>query len=462
MSLRSVLLASLVAAAAARVPAAEPPAAPPAQAPAPASGALTLREALLAASEEGDAVLASRLEAAAAYERSEAAAAERLWPRIELSEQYARTDDPGITTTYRAEQNRDLRLGRFEAENWRTRGEASYVVFDGGALAGRHEAALAGFSAAMRSGESVRSRAVAAAGGSFLAALYAERQLAVAREEAARMDSRLAVARTQEAGGRSTRADVLLAEYRLERAKREVLTAANAVESARERLGRLLGRDGRVREQLTDGPEDPLAGAAALASADAAEQSALAASPDLSLARAEQSAREAELDARRATRWPRLEAQAATYWDDDDAGRLHANERSYLVGAVLTWTAFDGGVRRARILEARHLAEAAAVRSRDAERRTRIESREAARDLEEARADESVAARKRAADQAAFDQAEKSHSAGRSTFAELLRAQTDLADSRLAELRASHGRRRAELRLLEVTGYWASWQGGGK
>jgi outer membrane protein TolC len=174
--------------------------------------------------------------------------------------------------------------------------------------------------------------------------------------------------------------------------------------------------------------------------------------------RAELAAREAEFDAQRATRWPRIEASAATYWDDDSFGRLNENERSYLVGVGLTWTAFDGGLRRARIMEARHRAEAAEVRAREAERLSRAESREAARALAETRAGAAVAAKKLSADEAVFKQTEKAHAAGRASFIELLGSQSDLADSRLAELQAGFDVRRAELRLLETAGFWAAWR----
>ena len=412
------------------------------------AGTLTLREALAMAAVDGDAVIAARLEAAAA---------DRFWPKAELYTDYSRSDDPAVTTNFRVQQNKLMKLGRFEAENHRTRAGLSYVVFDGGESAGRQRSALAGFSAAMRGSESVRSRAVVAAGNAFLAAVYSERQLAVARAEVGRMESRLDNVRVREKAGRATAADVLQAEYRLERARRDALVAGNAATTYRETLGRLLGRDGRIGEQLAEGPDSPLAGADLPSGPESAEQYALAASPELARARAELAGREAELDERRATRWPRIEAQASTYWDDDSFGRLDDNRRSYLFGVGLTWTAFDGGLRRARILEARHLAEAAEVREREAERLARTGAREAARALEEARAGAAVAARKVAADEAAFQQTEKAHDAGRATFTELLAAQTEVADSRLAEIQAGFDARRAELRLLEATGFWASW-----
>jgi outer membrane protein TolC len=454
-AMRAVALAAVLFASAAAAPSGEPAK----EAPANAAGTLTLREALSRAGEDGDAVLAARLEAWAAAERVQAAEAERYWPRLDLIEQYVRSDDPGVITNYRAEQNKDMKLGRFDVEDYRTKAELSYVIFDGGQRAGWHRAAQAGFWAAMRNRESVRSRAIVAAGDAFLTAVYAERQRTVAREEVGRMEARLEMARSREKAGRDTAADVLLAEYRLERAKRNALAAGNSADGARERLGRLLGRSAGVSEQLAEDPEDPLSGAAALASAEAAERSALGASPELAQARAELAEREASLDAQRATRWPRLEVSASAYWDDENAGRLDDNERSYLLGAGLTWTAFDGGARRGRIAEARNRAEAAQVRARDAERRTRVESREAARACQEARAGAAVAAKKLAADQEVFNQTEKAHAAGRASFAELLKAQSDLADSRLAELQASFDRRRAELRLLEATGYWVTWQG---
>lgn len=418
---------------------------------------LTLRAACQEAAESNNEASAARLEAAADYERQEQAAA-RYWPRLELSETYRRTNDPSIRPNILLNENMLPDTRRVTAESYRSQAELTYTLFDGGARGAAVRAAQSESSASMRSSEAVRSRVLAAVADSFLAALYAEEELRVGRAEAARMEKRLVLAQTQKAQGRGLEEDVLLAEYHLERARRQVLAAGNASENARELLGRLLGRKGKVAGPLAEGTANPLALPAEAAAEEAAEAAALRDSPELARSLQERSARQAALSRERAAWWPRLDASVSYYCDDNSPAGLDSNKDSYLLGVQMSWPLFDGGLRRARIAEARSRSVASDYRAREAEQQAPERARRLARALAEAGRDSAVARRKLAADEAVCKRVEKSWDAGRAAFGELLKAQSDLADSQLAEIGARLAERRAAARLLEATGFWANWQ----
>ncbi len=416
------------------------------------TGVLTLGEAVAEAERNNGTARAGRLEAQAALEREKQARAE-FWPKLGLSTGSTHTDRPDVSLGLLADQNEPLAgfADRPDADNYRTEVGLDYVLYDGGRRS--HRASAAGHVALARGhrSDADRARTLTRVVEAFYAALCANYQVEISEKEVTRMEERLALAEKLKAAGRATDADVSTAEYHLEDTKRLLLNARHSARDAREVLGILLGRSGPVRDRLDEEGANPLERAGALLSGSA-EAAAAKLSPRLAALREEAAARDASARASRAAWIPTVSVSARYGYDSDDV--FDSDRDSYVVGLVVSWNAFDGGAREARIRETGDLRRASAARLEEGEKEVRRAVRAAVRWCAEADATDRTAKKKVASYLARYQEKAKGHEAGRVSFDDLLEAQSELAQARLEGARAYCEARSARARLIEAAGSW--------
>ncbi len=432
---------------------------------------LTLKEACREAASANPGLSASRLTAAAAYARRKGVMA-RFWPQVTVAQEYTKTDNPGMRSTILSDRNesgfptfadimldpdKPLLTERKDIENHRTQVQATWLIYDGGERSNQLRAAGREHAARRHDVKTVRGRLLSAVATAFLGALGADEEMSVAAAEVKRMDKRLAVAKKRKKHGRALETDVQAAEYHLASARHELLAARNALRDFRETLARLLGRKQAVTEKLTEGSDNVLARAGKLTDPRTAATVALKRSPELASALSQAAASRFRNKARNAAWHPRIEAHARYFFDGEDALDHASDQDSYVLGATLSWKLFDGGMRRARKLEARQLEAAADARAQDVARRVQLEAHARTRALNLALSAVEVAEKKLKLEGSEYKQAEAAHSGGRATFPELLEAQSELANARLSLVRSRHDARTAAARMLESLGVWAQW-----
>lgn len=256
----------------------------------------------------------------------------------------------------------------------------------------------------------------------YYGALRARAALATADEAAglAREVERLA----REAVARETAlaGDLLDARARLARAEADVATSQEALASSKELLNALLARDLDTAFGLADVPEPE------------------ADEPDLAASR--KAAREDRPSVRRArlgASVAALEARiaAADLLPDVSLSVSYVAPRGMefvprsiaTAGLAFSWEVFDGGRRLRELAGKRKAAEQASLRAREAEELAAVEVARDARRLAETRR---LAAAARLAREAAAERlrvAKNRYGAGAALLADLLRAQTTLADA---------------------------------
>jgi outer membrane protein len=173
-----------------------------------------------------------------------------------------------------------------------------------------------------------------------------------------------------------------------------------------------------------------------------------AARPEIEVARRASLAAEAGSRAERAALGPEL-AGTARY--DRNASDLGSGEGSYFAGLSIRWAAFDRG-RAARIEAAQSRSAAATAQTRAAESQARLEVEQAYRDLQVA--DHSLAALGDAV--AAAEEARRinvdRYASGLLPLTDLLDAETDLLQARLAEISGRYEAVVGRVRLQRAAG----------
>jgi len=418
---------------------------------------LSLAQACKEASCGNREVLIARLQADAATQRRHQARA-AYWPRVALSEQYLRSDDPSVAANSRLAQNKALPRGRPSVPDWRSQVEVDYLLFDFGERSGLARAAGHEQQALQHERERIRSRVLATAAEVFFLAQHSEEEIRILDDEAKRMEQRVQLAENLVKAGRGLESDILAAQYHLERVRRDQLAATLASRNARERLAYLLGRATPcVGAPLLTDEDSFQAACAPYATPGAAAAAALAASAEILGQQATVQAQQASLASRQAALWPRLSCVGRVYQNTDDFADDEGEQESYLLGLNLSWDIFDGGRRLARVREARETLASQELKLTEVEKRVVLHAGEDWRAWQEAKSDLAVARKRRDYHQARFQETERAHEQGRASFHDLLEAQSDLAASGLAEVRTRLQAKRTAARLLDAVGGWDAW-----
>ncbi len=323
------------------------------QAPAPPPlGALTVDRAIaeaLAASPQLE-QMASRV--AAAKEQVKLAEA-AFYPRVILSNEYTRTDNPVYAMMAIINQRRLDPSTNFnnpgEQSNLSTQLQAQWSVFDGGQSYYNRQAASSHELGAKAALAAERNQLVAAVSQVYYQWLQARTFIAVAEQalDSARTNEQSAQARV--AAQVSLESDLLRLQAARAEAEGQLLWAQSSASKLQAALERLLVRHlGPQEIPTTDRNPDQ----AAIASADPniLVAQALEQRPEVEAAAAMIAAAADQVQAAKGAFLPSVLVHGQLQWDSED---LRDRQDSWLVGVSVPWPLFEGGANHARLRQAR-------------------------------------------------------------------------------------------------------------
>jgi HAE1 family hydrophobic/amphiphilic exporter-1 len=223
------------------------------------------------------------------------------------------------------------------------------VIFTWGQVSAAIRAAEVGLATAEDQLRLFRQAALRDVSAAFYDILLAREAHDIAEDNLRQKERHLDEAQRRFAAGLATDYDVLAAQVALANARPEAIRAANALNITRERLGFLLGVDGRWLEV-----EGTLAcDLQASPSYDATFKTALTRRPEMDdLAHRREIAKEV-VTVYRAGNKPRLDAQVQYGWADLESGRSREEGMSGLAGIFITWPLFDGLRTQGRVAQAK-------------------------------------------------------------------------------------------------------------
>jgi outer membrane protein TolC len=250
----------------------------------------------------------------------------------------------------------------------------------------------------------------------------------------ATVQAQLRDVRARHQQGSALRADVLAIEVQEAQARERRIRAGNAEALAESALRRLLDMDADGSLALSGEEWAPAELPGKFAEG---LKMALRTRPELrSAARDVAAAQDGTMLARRQS-WPRLDL-AGRYWYDDEGLNFAADRDNWTVGATLTWTAFDGGLRRSgRRSAAAVLAEIEAMRQSTA-RTIELEVRRAYLNLDEARARCEVAAANVARAEESLDLVRSLFENGSATVTRYLQSEEARTAARYRDIRSRY------------------------
>lgn len=418
-----------------------------------ASTPLTLQEAIRTGLARNPVVAAGRAEADASDADLDAARAAR-WPILFAEAGWHRTDNPVLAFGDKLTAA-EFTAADFAIDSLNHPDPTNHVVAALGAnvplfTSGRMRAEV---EAAGETSLATRARVRAAESDlvlriteGFYAVSLASAAVRVAEGSLQNATSHERVAETRFGNGAVLKSDFLRARaHRLAR-QCDVERRKSELDQAKERLRALLGLT--ESEPLQIAPDEWPAPSEGPGDLREWLDGVAAARPEIEVARRTSLAAEADSRSARAALGPEL-AGTARY--DRNASALGSGEGSYFAGLSIRWTAFDRG-RAARMEAARSRTAAAAARTRAAESQARLEVEQAYHDLEVA--DHALAALGEAA--AAAEEARRisadRYASGLLSLTELLDAEADLLEARLAEISGRYEAVVGRARLQRATG----------
>lgn len=381
----------------------------------------------------------------AAASAAVAAAQAASWPALSLGYHVLASDQPSLAFAWLLDQERVALGPGFDPtpgtiENWRKEVRLDWSPYEPG-RAQRAEAAQAEERASDFELEAAGRGLLHAATETWIALALARSAAEVAHESVAVVEAALRETEQRQIAGAALRADVLRLGARVAAARDAAAQADHAVRVVAASLDALLARPGGA--PIEPPADEPLAIAPALPEdLEPLRELALRERRDLRALEQQALAAEAEADAARAQRGPRLDAFASFALDGPDPA-FDLELGSSTVGLELRWPFSAATAPRARAAAAR----ARAVQAQAQSLRLRI-AREVAQSFSAHLAARESAAHALAAEAAAEEGLRlvlEAHRAGAATVTDLLAAEQAARDARLRSLAA-----RAEILLTRV------------
>ena len=328
------------------------------------------------------AALKNNPSAAAAAWRVEAARAmitqaeSAFLPRLSLTGNYARTDNPPQAFMMSLNQRKlDMRDPAFDpnnpddTDNFRFSLGAKYRLFDGGRNFLGVDMAKLGASAGEAQLSMVRNELIHQVTRAYYRVLQAQAMVEVRKASVDSLERNLGVAQELFKAGTVVETDVLNLKVQLAQAREELIRAENAVQLALAGLNNAVGADMAPDGGLKAPPRCPPAPLPDKLDLTPVEQR-----PELAAARQMTKVRQRELT--KAWRgWSPVVSAFGSY--DWDSGDLSEYEGSYFVGVQAEWEFFSGFQRSGEIAQAKAKWRAAAQEEQKALSDLRLDLRQA-------------------------------------------------------------------------------------
>ena len=288
---------------------------------------------------------------------------------------------------------------------------------------------------------------------SFYQLARARGALAVATEAERTANAQLAQVEAGVRAGYLTESDQLDAQARVAATGRALASARAGVEIADAALRTMLGAE----EGPVFGIAEPVLNSddASLEAADALIARGQKQRPEFAVLQSAVAAQSAAIDANAASAYPHLALVAGANYANPNRYVIPPRERfdpSWHVGAAITWSPNDALVSSHTVTSLQAQADATQAQLDELRRGLQLEVRRTLAQLRAARESFSSAEASRVAAEAAYKSRFAQHSAGHSTSADLLLAETQLDQARLAVLDAAIELRLARTNLAYATG----------
>ncbi len=425
-----------------------------AMAPRPANGSepLSLGEALDLALREHPLLSASRQEVQAAQAQVREAFG-ALYPKIEFSEIYSRSNQPvsafGTLLNQSNFTTSDFAVDRLNdpdsRDNFKTQIRMVQPVFNGNREALGIRRAFIEQEMAEQNSSHTRQNVIFSVTEAFYGLILAEARLGLAREALQIAETNLKQVRTRYEQGLAVKSDLLGAEVNRADVDEQAIRAANEAGLARLALGHAIGIDDPVDAigELTREPDG-------LPDLDHLKQVALERRPDYKALRSSARRADTDLDLARAPFLPNLNLQAS--YELNHRNFAGDGSDSYTVLALLSINLFNGMSDRARV--ARAHAERQRLASLVTERRRAIELEVNEAYLQTREAIERIRVREETVAQAGENLRiiRNRYQTGISTILELLTAEHLLAKAKTSRIQSLYDYRVARARLQLSTG----------
>ncbi|MGM0575206.1 MAG: efflux RND transporter permease subunit [Myxococcota bacterium] len=416
---------------------------------------LDLETAQRMAREHSHALEAREAEIGAAESR-ERQARGRLLPRVDVEGRYSRLKhvEPG-TLPVPSPEDQDtppVRFGEAIDQTWSARATVTQPLFRGMSLLRSRDAANLGVSLARTSRQAERDDLRLRVTESYFGLVRASRLQEVARRSVDLLEAHFERVKALRRAGRATALEASRARSRLAEARGRLETARGGTHVAEVRLAVLLGVEAGASIVPVDGPEvirRPSSDAPSLTEEALRERSALRS------ARTAARLGERRAEAAEGALWPSVLMRAGyTVANPNDRyvpPRTETHD-SWDVSLVLSWTAWDWGVRRHEVRAAEREAAAAKSRAAALEDATRVEVARSLTELRTARSRLEAALEGAEAAEEAHAAAARLFEAGRLPGTEVLESEVDLTRARASVVEAQIEERLALARLRRLLG----------
>ncbi len=420
---------------------------------------LSLDEAIAEALEGNASLAVARAETDLAGAEARAAAAP-LWPRIDLSSGWTRSNDPVFAFGTKLRQGifteADLALDALNApdaiDDWSTGASLQWKLISPRAWAGRSAAARAAEAADWKELRTREATVLMTEAHYYEAQRAAAQHAAAARAEEAARSARDVFAR-REAEGMLTRAEVLQAEAELQGAIAARIDAERREADALRRLAVHLGWSPETRPLLTDSLDLAEVDVRAEEESAGAGRAAVAFDPAMraDLQALDRAREAAGANATRARLGYLPELEGFGGWSMHGGDAFAKDGDNWVAGLALRWNVFSGFGRSADAKRADAGRAIAEARYDEALRSARAEVEEARTAVVAARRAAAAAVVGDSAASLGRDLMKRRFEEGLATATDLLAAEARAAQARSRAIDAVAGQRLAEARLRFVT-----------
>jgi len=387
---------------------------------------LTLPEAVRIALEKNPTAQAADAYAQAVKEGIAEAKAARA-PQVDFSEGFLRGNNPvfvfGTLLSQRQFTTADFALNKLNAptplDDFRTQFMATLPLFDAGQTAGKIRDAKLGAASAARASQRTRQEVIFGVVKAYVMELLARENARVAEVTAHTAQADLERAQARQDQGLAVPSDLLSAKVQVAQAQQDFLQARNVVA--------LLHAAFNVAVGLAEDSSAPAEGGLAETRYEAGtlpdrQQRALQVRPDYLEAGLGRERAENGVHMARADFLPKLSLFSS--WEEDNQTFAARGGNNWMFGASLNFNLFDGGAKRARVVEARAWERQAVALAAQMASAVRLQVREAYLNLGTAQERIQVSRAAQAEAEESLRITQNRYEAGLATITDLLRAET--------------------------------------